>query len=130
MNPVVHFEFPYEDRARIARFYEQAFGWKLQMLGPEMGHYVVAVTAESDAGPRGVRGAINGGFFQRQPGAADQVPSVVIAVDDLADARARVREAGGELLGEPMPIPGVGQYASFRDTEGNRVSLLQPLPMA
>jgi predicted enzyme related to lactoylglutathione lyase len=27
-----------------------------------------------------------------------------------------------------MEIPGVGQYASFRDTEGNRVSVLQPLP--
>jgi len=26
-----------------------------------------------------------------------------------------------------MEIPGVGQYVSFVDTEGNRVSLLQPL---
>jgi len=30
------------------------------------------------------------------------------------------------VLGEPMEIPGVGQYVSFMDTEGNRVSLLQP----
>jgi len=32
------------------------------------------------------------------------------------------------VLGEPMQIPGVGQYVSFMDTEGNRVSMLQPLP--
>jgi len=27
-----------------------------------------------------------------------------------------------------MEIPGVGQYVSFEDTEGNRVAMLQPLP--
>jgi predicted enzyme related to lactoylglutathione lyase len=26
-----------------------------------------------------------------------------------------------------MEIPGVGHYVSFTDTEGNRVSLLQPI---
>ena len=28
MNPVVHFEMPYEDRMRMAQFYESAFGWR------------------------------------------------------------------------------------------------------
>lgn len=41
----------------------------------------------------------------------------------------KVKEAGGELLGEPMDIPGVGLYVSVRDTEGNRVAMLQPLPV-
>jgi hypothetical protein len=41
-----------------------------------------------------------------------------------------VTRAGGMVLGEPMDIPGVGAYVSFTDTEGNRVSLLQPLEMA
>jgi uncharacterized protein len=39
----------------------------------------------------------------------------------------KVTKAGGKALGEPMEIPGVGQYASFIDTEGNRVSMLQPI---
>jgi uncharacterized protein len=38
----------------------------------------------------------------------------------------RIRDAGGEVLGDPMEIPGVGQYVSFRDSEGNRVGMLQP----
>ena len=33
-----------------------------------------------------------------------------------------------EMLGEPMAIPGVGQYVAFHDTERNRVSMLQPIP--
>ena len=40
----------------------------------------------------------------------------------------KVAQAGGKVLGDPMEIPGIGQYVSFFDTEGNRVSMLQPLP--
>ena len=32
------------------------------------------------------------------------------------------------MLGEPMEIPCVGSYVSFLDPEGNRVSMLQPIP--
>ena len=71
-------------------------------------------------------GEINGGFFPKKPDWPAQHPSVVIAVDDIRRAMGKVKEAGGEVLGEPMDIPGVGSYVSFTDTEGNRVSLLQP----
>ena len=69
---------------------------------------------------------INGGFYPRKTDWPDQHPSVVIAVPDIEAAMQQVRTAGGEVLGEPMEIPGVGRYVSFRDTEGNRVSMLQP----
>ena len=127
MDPVVHFEFPYVDRERIARFYQAAFGWKTQMLGPEMGNYVLATTAEEDLkNERAVKGAINGGFFPRDDKMPGQVPSVVIGVQDIRKSMAAVKQAGGEVLGEPMAIPGVGQYVAFFDTERNRVSMLQP----
>lgn len=129
MNSVVHFEMPYDDRNRMAGFYQSAFGWKAHMLGPEMGNYVIAGTAETDeAGMVKQPGAINGGFYQRPSGEMGQHPSVVIAVDDITDAMRKVSEAGGTVHGGPMEIPGVGQYVSFTDTEGNRVSILQPLP--
>jgi len=35
-------------------------------------------------------------------------------------------QEGGKVLGEPMQIPHIGRYVSFFDTEGNRVSMLQP----
>ena len=128
MDPVVHFEMPFDDRARMARFYEHAFGWQMQTLGADMGDYVVATTTETEDGRPKNPGAINGGFFARKPDWPAQHPSVVIAVDDIGAAMKQVTQAGGEVLGEAMPIPGVGQYVSFMDTEGNRVSMLQPLP--
>ncbi|MEJ8839731.1 VOC family protein [Ramlibacter sp. AN1133] len=126
MDPVVHFEMPYDDRERIARFYRAAFEWELQMLGPDMGNYVLATTAERDGPPEAKRGAINGGFFPRQPDMPGQHPSVVIAVEDIAASSRKVKDAGGEVLGEPMEIPGVGLYVAFFDTERNRLSMLQP----
>lgn len=126
MNPVVHFEMPAIDRNRMADFYTGVFGWKAQLLGEEMGHYVTVATAETDErGMIKTPGAINGGFYPLTADAPAH-PSVVIAVDDIHESMQKVSAAGGKVLGEPMPIPGVGKYVSFLDTEGNRVSLLQP----
>src|SRR5215475_13722667 len=126
MSPVVHFEMPAEDTRRMASFYEKTFGWKTQMLGPDMGDYVLVTTAESDVKPGAPAGAINGGFFPKKPDWPAQYPSIVIGVDDIESAMRRVGKEGGKVLGEPMQIPGVGRYVSFFDTEGNRVSMLQP----
>ena len=105
-----------------------AFGWQAQMLGQDMGNYVVVTTTETDeSGPK-TPGRINGGFYPKRADWPAQHPSVVIAVDDIAKAMKKVTDAGGRVLGEPMEIPGVGQYVSFFDTEGNRVSMLQPIP--
>jgi predicted enzyme related to lactoylglutathione lyase len=128
MNPVVHFEMPAENRQRMADFYTKSFGWKTQMLGKDMGNYVVATTTESDDNGPTKPGAINGGFFTKTDDMPAQYPSVVVSVDDIKKSMKKVTEAGGKVLGEPMEIPGIGQYVSFFDTEGNRVSMLQPLP--
>jgi uncharacterized protein len=128
MNPVVHFEMPAADRVRIAEFYKKVFGWQSQMLGEEMGNYVTVETTQ--AGPDGrptMPGAINGGFFPVKPGDPAQYPSLVIAVDDIKASAANVTKSGGKILGEPVMIPGVGLYVSFIDTEGNRLSILQPI---
>ncbi len=134
MNPVVHFEMPYKDRKRMADFYAKSFGWKPQMLGSEMGNYVVVSTSEMDAKTQFPKkpGMINGGFYKRTK--KSQYPSVVIAVDDIRVAMKQVKKTGGKVLGgqkpgEPDDIPGIGLYVAFVDTEGNRVGMLQPSPM-
>ncbi len=134
MNPVVHFEMPYEDKNRMADFYKKAFGWHAQMLGPDMGSYVVMMTTEMDEKTKFPKepGKINGGFFKKTK--ETQYPSVVIAVDDIRAGMKKVEKAGGKILGgqkpgEPDDIPGVGLYVGFIDTEGNRVSMIQPASM-
>jgi predicted enzyme related to lactoylglutathione lyase len=134
MNPVVHFEMPYEDKTRMTDFYGDAFGWQAQMMGPEMGNYVVVTTTEIDKRTNFPKkpGSINGGFYKKIADPISHYPSIVIAVDDIWEVMERVKKAGGTVIGggnkkgEPDNIPGVGLYISILDTEGNRVSLLQP----
>lgn len=131
MNPVVHFEIPAENRERIINFYTKAFGWKTQTLGPDMGEYVVVTTTETDENTKRpkVPGAINGGFYLKSEDPASQYPSVVISVDDLNKSIEDVKNAGGKIHGDIQDIPGVGKFVSIIDTEGNRLSVLQPLEM-
>lgn len=127
MNPVVHFEIPAEDKKRMSAFYTKAFGWKTEQLGPEMGEYVLVTTTEVDEKkvPK-TPGQINGGFYQKTEDPISHYPSVVIAVEDIQKSMKKVTDAGGRVLGEPVEIPTVGLFVAFVDTEGNRVSMIQP----
>ena len=118
MQSVIHFEMPAEDKKRMAEFYTKVFGWQTQQLGPEMGEYVVVTTTETGENGRPKNpGAINGGFYQKTDDPAGNHPSVVIGVDDIEQSVSGVKTAGGRILGEIMPIPGIGLYCSFLDTE-------------
>jgi hypothetical protein len=127
-NPVVHFEMPATDRKRMAKFYTKAFGWQMQMLGEDMGNYTIATTTsevDKKGRPKKV-GMINGVFYTKNDDMPAQYPSVVMSVDSIKKSMAKLTRAGGKVIGEPMEIPGFGMYVSFFDTEGNRVSMMEP----
>lgn len=126
MNPVVHFEIPYDNPERIVQFYRTVFDWRIEVLGEEMGGYILVTTADTDAKPDSPSGAINGGFYPKKSDWPLQYPSIVIAVEDIDKLTIDINQAGGEVLGKPMDIPNVGLYVSFLDPEGNRISMLQP----
>jgi len=128
MNPVVHFEMPAEDKARAKKFYEGVFGWKMKQMGKDMGDYLLASTTETDENNMvKTPGAINGGFFQKRK--EGTIPHIVIAVDDLKKSMEMVKKSGGEITKEPMYIPGIGEFVMIKDTEGNKVGMLQPMKM-
>lgn len=128
MNPVVHFEMPSKDNKRTKEFYEKAFGWQMTQLGSEMGNYLLAGTTETDENQMvKTPGTINGGFFEYQDKEGFNMPHIVISVDDLNKSMEDVKSAGGGVKGEPMDIPGIGKYISFKDTDGNIVGMLQPV---
>lgn len=128
MNPVVHFEISGDDKARMVKFYQSAFGWQAQQLGAEMGDYILVQTTETDPATSMPKepARINGGFYQRTKDPQYKYPSIVIAVDNLNESMEKVKAAGGSIHGEVQEIPGYGTFVSIIDTEGNRIGLMQP----
>lgn len=130
MDPVVHFEMPAKDKARVKKFYKDCFGWQMNQLGAEMGNYILAGTTPVDANNMATQpGAINGGFFDYEDTELNRVPHLVISVDDLDASIEKVKAAGGTIKTDKMPIQGIGTYVTFLDSEGNVVGMLQPAPM-
>lgn len=126
-NPVVHFEMPSKDKKRTAQFYEKAFGWNMIQMGQEMGNYLLAGTTPTDDKQMVTTpGQINGGFFDYKEEDGFNAPHVVIQVENLEESMEDVKKAGGKIASIIMEIPGIGRYASFKDTEDNAVGMLEP----
>ncbi len=98
-------------------------------MGPEMGNFVLAFTAESDANRTPIKpGAINGGFYEKSQ--QNHQIKLTILVDDIREAMKQIEAAGGKVMGgqkagEPDEVPGVGLFAAFTDPEGNVVSIYE-----
>ncbi len=110
---VVHVDIPVDDSGRAGAFYDDVFGWDVEQ-GDVVPHWPL--------GPDDVSGA-EGGMAPRSE--APEGPVVYVGVDDIDAALSRVKDAGGTVDIDKVPIPAVGWKARFRDTEGNLVGLFE-----
>ncbi len=125
MRKVVHFEIPTDDLSRAKTFYGDTFGWQLETMPMGGGDYTIAMTTPmGDDGQRPAEpGAINGGMMQRS--AETPSPVITIDVDAIDDTLKQVEAAGGSVVTPRTPIPGMGAFAYFKDTEGNVMGLFE-----
>lgn len=123
-STVIHFEIQADDIERASRFYRNVFGWDImQLMKKEDGGMDYWGVETRKSGP-----GINGGMYKRPEKAEDKAYlfDCTISVEDIDAAMAAVKEQGGTITREKDEIPGVGWFASARDTEGNRFGLMQP----
>ena len=122
MGKVVHFEIPFDNKARAMKFYTETFDWQLTDM-PQM-DYVMAqsVAVDENQMPK-EPGAINGGLIPR-PNEAPH-PALYVDVSSIDEALKKVEAAGGKVVTPKTPIPGMGAFARIADTEGNVVGLFQ-----
>ena len=74
MDPVVHFEMPYDDRERMARFYERPSAGSCRCSVRRWATTLSRRPREAGREGDGRRGAINGGFFPRVPTGPASIP--------------------------------------------------------
>ena len=123
MDKVVHFEITFDDQQRAKDFYGSVFDWDLD--DNDMGNGVVYTTATTvpvgdDRLPK-EPGAINGGFTSR--GSETPYPVITIGVDAIDDTLKKVEAGGGSTITPRTPIPNLGAFAYFKDSEGNVMGL-------
>ncbi len=115
-NPVVHFDIAGPDGPALQKFYQDLFGWQVQVQGEEMGNYGLVQTNE---------GGIGGGIF----GTTEDMPArsyvtFYIHVEDLGAALDKLSGMGGATAMPPMEIaPGMGSIAMFTDPAHNTIGL-------
>jgi predicted enzyme related to lactoylglutathione lyase len=127
MDKVVHFEITFDDQQRAKEFYGSVFDWDLD--DNDMGNGVVYTTATTvpvgdDRLPK-EPGAINGGFTSRGPETPN--PVITIGVDAIDDTLKKVEAGGGSTITPRTPIPNLGAFAYFKDSEGNVMGLWETM---
>ena len=122
MSRPVHFEIHAGDPGKLAKFYADVFGWKIQHM-PQFDYWLI------DSGSEGP--GINGGLVRRRgPAPAPDAPVNAyvcsLGIDSVDSYLERALKAGATVALPKMAIPGVGYQAYIKDPDGNLLGLHQP----
>jgi predicted enzyme related to lactoylglutathione lyase len=101
-----------------AVFYGDLLGWEVpeQPHGAEMGGYRRAQLDGDDVA----------GVMPIQQEGQPQAWSTYVAVEDAAATTAKVKEAGGNVIFEPMDVMDLGKMAGFSDPGGAFIGIWEP----
>jgi predicted enzyme related to lactoylglutathione lyase len=113
---IVHLEIPADDTGASREFWGSLFGWQFESF-PGPSEYHMTRIADSQGGA----------ITNMEPGKKGMRP--YFSVEDIRAGAARVNELGGQAA-EPMPVPGMGWFATATDPQGNEFGLWQNDPSA
>ena len=116
-----HFEIPVDNPDRAEKFYAAVFGWSFQRYPGAPSYYGMATTGDSS------QGGINGALFQRVP---DSQTTLTMETDSIEKTTDKIVAEGGKVLQGKTPIPSMGWFATYEDTEGNKFGLFTNDPNA
>lgn len=118
MLRVIHFDLYAKDPARASKFYSDTFSWKFEKWeDPEAKmEYWMVMTGEEDTP------GIDGGMSRKT-----DMPRNVLTIDvpDIDEYIEKIKKNGGKITMEKSAIPKVGWFATFLDTEGELMGIMQ-----
>jgi len=117
-DAIVWIEVPVEDIERATAFYNHVLQAGMT-IDRETGPDPMATF------PTGSPSGVSGHLYPGKP-ANGTGPTPHFAVPDTLEAAMdRVFDAGGSIVGQPIPLPS-GRFCYVIDTEGNSIGLFQP----
>ena len=129
-HTVCHFEIPAEEPVRAAEFYRKMFDWDIRGWdSPDNAVEIHMIkTVPTDETGRPERPGVNGMIMKRQH--PQQPFANYIHVESVDEHGARAVALGGQIVMPKTPVPGMGWFLYFKDTEGNILGLWQTDPAA
>jgi predicted enzyme related to lactoylglutathione lyase len=126
---VVHFEIPADDPDKLASFYGDLFGWKIDKMSAEgIEYWGIRTVPTDDRGMPTETGGINGGLMRRM--APDQRPINYVNVESVDEYVGKAKSLGASVMVEKMPVPSMGWFAQLIDPQGNPFAVWQNDPSA
>ena len=109
---VVHFEIPADDTTRAREFWTKMFGVEFQSYDGPIEYHMFQNDDEQSGG----------GLMPRMEGQEGLV--IYFATEDIDATLDKVREAGGTVENEKMPVPGMGWFAHVTRHRGQSLLVL------
>lgn len=125
MNKVIHFEFPWDDKERAKKFYQEVFNWK-PFEWEAMGYTSWQTGAVDEKMQPTEPGFINGGSSKRDPEMPH--PMFYMQTEDIDATLQKIEANGGTIVRGKTALGENGEYgflAWFKDSEGNILGLSQ-----
>jgi uncharacterized protein len=101
-------------------FYEALLGWEIQEPAPDSGGYRICTLRDRPVA----------GLGPQMEAQDDSWWTTYVSVADCDATAAKVKDAGGTVVGEPMDVPSAGRMAVCADPQGAPFSLWQPAGFA
>lgn len=120
-NKIMWLELASTDIPASAKFYGDLFGWPI--IRDEQMDYTMT----------GFEGEETGIGFARVDEVQEVAPGSVLVYVDVADidaSIARAKDLGAPIYLDKTEIPTVGWMAIFGDPGGNRIAVMQRMPLA
>ncbi len=116
MPKINHFEINADDPKRAKNFYENVFNWKIEKWEGPLEYWLIKAGDDDEPG-------INGGLQKREN--KEESITTYIGVKSVDETIKKIKQSGGKIVKPKTPIPSVGYYAIFKDTEGNRLDIME-----
>lgn len=120
-NRVTHFEIYGDEPAKLASFYHELFGWRIERASG-VDYWRIQLDPLAT-------GSADGGLMSRPP----SIPLGwlhYVNVESLDEAVEAAQRLGATVLRPKTPVPRTAWYAVLADPEGNAFAIWQPDPSA
>lgn len=119
-----YFDMTVHDIDKARKFFGDVFGWRFKKYEASFEYYTIEAGKDDEPGINGGIGLVkHAPISEGRP-----LTQITVQVEDIESYVKKVRQGGGYVFDDKLPIPGVGWYATCAEPGGLKFGLFQKDP--